>query len=98
MGGQTLIIKLTSAQLRFAMLQMGLWLSLAITLSKITLCSKVDLCNVFFHPENAFIESTRVQCPSMVCTITEIVFKDILERKLPSMGCTSLLLDEGGPI
>ena len=29
MGGRTLIIKLTSAQLRFAMLQMGLWLSLA---------------------------------------------------------------------
>ena len=37
-GVRTLIIKLTSAQLRFATLQMGLWLSLAINCT-ITKCS-----------------------------------------------------------
>ena len=36
-GGRTLIIKLTSAQLRFAMLQMGLWLSLAILVNSLDL-------------------------------------------------------------
>ena len=41
----TVIIKLTSAQLRFAMLQMGLWLSLAIKCLKMLENAKFK-CNI----------------------------------------------------